>query len=53
MHSHGVPAPEDTPGRTAHSDTYNTPKGEEKREAGDARWEVTADAIEAGLAGEA
>ena len=26
MHSHGAPAPEDTPGRTAHSDTYDTPK---------------------------
>ena len=26
MHSHGAPAPEDTPGRTAHSDTCDTPK---------------------------
>ena len=34
MHSHGVPAPEDTPGRTAHSDTYDTPKEKKYAEQG-------------------
>ena len=34
MHSHGAPAPEDTPGRTAHSDTYDTPKEKKYAEQG-------------------
>ena len=34
MHSHGAPAPEDTPGRTAHSDTYVTPKEKKYAEQG-------------------